>query len=853
MRAQVQWLTGALIGVFVAAGGATALSSVRAEIEIHPLSPREISAKALGAYARSTTGLPTVVVGYRAYLSALGVDTASHVFEHLAAVQWSVEAVPGGSVIPLGVLATTDTVSIVPDVEGSYQIGVVVTDDSSNVSDKALLWITAAYFVGVGNHNGQPVDVGKGQCALCHAANKAGWETTAHVGLIEEEAAGMTAGTGHYAERCIACHSVGWDTLYATGGLDLASGFVFPPVLTTTAYDSIVTNHPAQAQYFDIQCENCHGPGSLHKGATDKNQIAASYAAGVCGSCHDSGTHHVFPDQLAVSAHGSYADISGGGHASGSSCTRCHTAQGFVNETIGGGLAKVYEHPDPVTCAACHDPHDGTAPHALRRGSVAEACTGCHMLRLSSYSGIHHSHQGPMLLGEGGKELPGYEYPNSAHTAIAERCVECHMAATPSGVSWKVVGGHTFKVVGTDTTGVDREVLNDEGCKECHGGVGLEFVELTQAKTQKWLDSLNSLLPVYTANSGAFLAGDPKWSGSDLTPTERDAAFNWYFVANEGSYGVHNIAYTTALLRASISELWATRAAGSVVSVMDVPNDQGRMVRLLWNAFAAENAAVAPIVKYGVWRKNGDDWDFVGEVPAAKLSRYGLDVATLYDSTSAGKVVTTFKVSGHTTDPKVVYWSNALAGYSIDNLEPSTPAKLAYASGKLAWSPAPEPDVRYYAVFRTTLGGQLTDQVFATTVDTALAIERANFRYGVAAVDFAGNMSETAAIDVDFTNMRENRPAPTRTALMGNAPNPFNPSTRIQYQVHEPARITIVVYNVLGQPVRRLASGEAAVGVHTVTWDGLDENGLAVSSGAYLYVLTTDTGVRDVRRMLLVR
>jgi len=143
------------------------------------------------------------------------------------------------------------------------------------------------------------------------------------------------------------------------------------------------------------------------------------------------------------------------------------------------------------------------------------------------------------------------------------------------------------------------------------------------------------------------------YSGTSLTPAEVTGAYNWYFVTNEGSYGVHNIAYATALLRASINELWATRAAGSLLSVTDVPNDQGRMVRVLWNAFAAENAAVAPITKYGVWRKNGDDWDFVGEVPAAKLSRYGLDVATLFDSTAAGKVVSTFKVSGQTSDPKV--------------------------------------------------------------------------------------------------------------------------------------------------------------------------------------------------------
>jgi flagellar hook assembly protein FlgD len=58
---------------------------------------------------------------------------------------------------------------------------------------------------------------------------------------------------------------------------------------------------------------------------------------------------------------------------------------------------------------------------------------------------------------------------------------------------------------------------------------------------------------------------------------------------------------------------------------------------------------------------------------------------------------------------------------------------------------------------------------------------------------------------------------------------------------------------VLFHPVPRLVSGEAPVGVHSVTWDGLDQSGLNVSSGVYLYLLTTDTGLRDVRKMLLVR
>jgi flagellar hook assembly protein FlgD len=80
---------------------------------------------------------------------------------------------------------------------------------------------------------------------------------------------------------------------------------------------------------------------------------------------------------------------------------------------------------------------------------------------------------------------------------------------------------------------------------------------------------------------------------------------------------------------------------------------------------------------------------------------------------------------------------------------------------------------------------------------------------------------------------------PQRLALLGNTPNPFNPSTTIRFAVPAGANqpYALRVYDVRGALVRELASGQIGAGTHAVPWDGRDHRGTAVSSGIYLYRL----------------
>jgi len=90
------------------------------------------------------------------------------------------------------------------------------------------------------------------------------------------------------------------------------------------------------------------------------------------------------------------------------------------------------------------------------------------------------------------------------------------------------------------------------------------------------------------------------------------------------------------------------------------------------------------------------------------------------------------------------------------------------------------------------------------------------------------------------------------TGLVGNYPNPFNPSTVVVFSLAKQGFVEIDVFNIKGERVKRLVNGLYGVGKHRVVWDGADDMGRGVGSGVYFYRLRAG-GVVDVRKMLLVK
>jgi hypothetical protein len=94
-------------------------------------------------------------------------------------------------------------------------------------------------------------------------------------------------------------------------------------------------------------------------------------------------------------------------------------------------------------------------------------------------------------------------------------------------------------------------------------------------------------------------------------------------------------------------------------------------------------------------------------------------------------------------------------------------------------------------------------------------------------------------VEIYYSNAPE---IPVDYSLSQNFPNPFNPSTSIQFSVPKTGFVTIKVYDLIGQEVTTLFAGIAERGLYTLIWNGKDDNGNLVSSGSYIYRMSANDG-----------
>jgi hypothetical protein len=94
---------------------------------------------------------------------------------------------------------------------------------------------------------------------------------------------------------------------------------------------------------------------------------------------------------------------------------------------------------------------------------------------------------------------------------------------------------------------------------------------------------------------------------------------------------------------------------------------------------------------------------------------------------------------------------------------------------------------------------------------------------------------------------------PATFVLAQNYPNPFNPSTTITIQLPEKSDINLKVFNLLGQEIMEVYNGALEAGRHFYIWNGVNSTGQILPSGVYIYVMTTNTGIRFAKKMILIK
>ncbi len=128
--------------------------------------------------------------------------------------------------------------------------------------------------------------------------------------------------------------------------------------------------------------------------------------------------------------------------------------------------------------------------------------------------------------------------------------------------------------------------------------------------------------------------------------------------------------------------------------------------------------------------------------------------------------------------------------------------------------------------------------------------------FAEAVFDSGGTFGDDPYVIVDLscgtTGTQEDARAEWTDRVSQNFPNPFNPETMIEYELSQPGRVTVRVFNVEGELVRRLIDRVEQAGRHQAAWDGRNDAGQEMAAGIYFYRVETDR-LQTMKKMVLMK
>jgi len=289
----------------------------------------------------------------------------------------------------------------------------------------------------------------------------------------------------------------------------------------------------------------------------------------VCMECHNLTTKSEVTAEYLASGHAAGTTVAYAGGRKG--CAKCHSDQGFVETQYTGQdtTANDIALPQAIQCGTCHSFHNSldfeNEPNfALRAyepvelimyraagqpvveidlGAESNLCANCHQPRTvppdmaldsfyvsSTHYGPHHGPQSTSMAGLGGAEIgSGYPTPGAGSTHVTDaNCVTCHMHEAE----------HTWE-----------PSLDACNAAECHNGA---LTSVTDNSRQNTFKTLMSTLESKLKTAGLLDADGHPVKGT--FPTEEVAAlYNYEWLVDDRSNGVHNFPYLETLLNNSIA------------------------------------------------------------------------------------------------------------------------------------------------------------------------------------------------------------------------------------------------------------------------------------------------------------
>ncbi len=223
---------------------------------------------------------------------------------------------------------------------------------------------------------------------------------------------------------------------------------------------------------------------------------------------------------------------------------------------------------------------------------------------------------------------------------------------------------------------------------------------------------------------------------------------------------------------------------------------------------------------------------------------YGYNIGSLVPAGSNIYIAFRSVIANNQVDGASFFIDEVRAGNGIVPVEFATfSATSVGADVQLNWSTATETNNKGFFVERKSTSGEFASVGFIDGSGTTTLVKEYSFidkgvgvgtyTYRLKQVDFDGTSDYSKAIEVDVT-------APNTFALNQNFPNPFNPSTKINFSLATDAKVTLTVYNVLGQEVATLVNGAMSAGVHSVNFDAS-----SLVSGLYIAKITATSAAQN--------
>lgn len=406
-------------------------------------------------------------------------------------------------------------------------------------------------------------------CAGCHDDINITYYTTPHASAFLS----LPAFSPYYnVEDCRPCH---------------ATGAGHPGIYPATGYNN-VTNLPAYLQ--NVTCQACHGPGSLHVPAVDKQAtIGLVLNSSLCGSCHYeeaglSGEHHPTYNEWLVSGHNTAPTLQV--FVKNPACARCHEAWNIIKRfDTGYENSTVLRQPGedaPITweigCPVCHDPHDDAVPYQLRvpRNQI---CAECHNSEGAAPGAEPHHPMAEMRNNTAGY---GVNRDNAEYMPTIS-CYSCHLGENPvSGLP-----NHTFSP-------------NPWACRQCHSDKFFTnesvraFTDMIKSATN---GQIGGVEPVVAEANDVIAQMKGNRTSENLAAWMNEyniSLFNMESVVSDSSGGNHNPILATRLLDDALEraqEILANLTPPDKVTGVQVTRMDDGSIVINWSASGATDFA----------------------------------------------------------------------------------------------------------------------------------------------------------------------------------------------------------------------------------------------------------------------